>query len=132
MEKYLKYRKYWQQQWVKEDIMKRKRMNQLLNVASAAAKILYSKYKVKEVYLLGSLRDEEKFHIHSDIDLAVKGLSSSSYFTALAELWHLLPAENELDLIPIEDVSSAMRKEIKKKGLLIENEQKVFNFTKSG
>ncbi len=77
-----------------------KRMREAYIAARKCAHILYDKYRVHRVYLIGSLANPEDFHERSDIDLAVEGLPSHLYFKALAELWRELLAGLELDLIP--------------------------------
>jgi len=97
-----------------------KRMREAYAAARKCVRILYDKYKVSRVYLIGSLAHPEDFHERSDIDLAVEGLPSHLYFKALAELWRELPAGLELDLIPLEDVDPDFLKRILKEGVPID------------
>ena len=53
-----------------------------LSFAFSIAELLYKKYTVEKVYLIGSLLDFTWFHKHSDIDIAVKGLDPMKYFQA--------------------------------------------------
>ncbi|MBI5199931.1 MAG: nucleotidyltransferase domain-containing protein, partial [Nitrospirae bacterium] len=78
-----------------------KKRNLILR-AKECARLLKNKYKVKNVFLIGSL---VKGYIHerSDIDLVVEGLVPELYIKALTELYDLLPTGIELNLIPFED-----------------------------
>jgi uncharacterized protein len=101
---------------------KARRSKQAQDAAIAArncARTLYEKYGVYKVYLFGSLVKPETFHHESDIDLVVEGLSPNLYFKALAELWRLLPTGMELDLIPLEDADSELRKRVVKEGVTL-------------
>lgn len=75
-----------------------------------------SEYLVKtchasKVVLVGSLLDERRFDIHSDIDLCVQGIPSDSYFRAVGE--SLLQASPfDIDLIPMEHGSERMNKHV--------------------
>jgi len=61
----------------------------------------------------------ERFHDKSDIDLVVDGLPPRLYFKALAELWRLLPAGMELDLILFEDADSELHERVVKEGVTL-------------
>ena len=63
-----------------------KRMREAYIAARKCAHILYDKYRVRRVSLIGSLANPEAFHDRSDIDLAVEGLSPHLYFKALPDL----------------------------------------------
>ncbi len=80
---------------------------------------IYENYGVRKVYLFGSLNQPERFHDKSDIDLVVDGLPPRLYFKALAELWRLLPAGMELDLIPFEDADSELHERVVKEGVTL-------------
>ena len=69
-------------------------------VARKCAIILKEKFGVKRVVLFGSLLDYESMSWHSDIDLAVCGLSGSDFWKAGAALekGHDFP----IDLVEIE------------------------------
>ena len=68
--------------------------------ARECAKFLAEKFKVRGVYLFGSLA-EGFFHEDSDIDLAVEGLEPRLYFKALAKL-HEVSGGFKVDLVPLE------------------------------
>ncbi|MHB1336935.1 MAG: nucleotidyltransferase family protein [Candidatus Humimicrobiaceae bacterium] len=94
------------------------RREELRKIAEKCVYILKSKYKVKKVFLIGSLV-EGFVHEKSDIDLVVEGLSSGLYIKSLTELWDILPAGVELNLIPFEDAFESLREKTLKEGELI-------------
>ena len=94
------------------------RRRELRKTAERCAWVLKNKYKVKKVFLIGSLV-KGFIHERSDIDLVVEGLSSDLYIKALTDLWDLLPAGVELNLIPYEDAFENLKEETLKEGELI-------------
>jgi len=71
------------------------------------------------VYLFGSLSALERFRGHSDIDLAVEGLSPSEYW----EAWQLLETTLEgvkVDLVRLETASDSLRTCVRDEGELLE------------
>ena len=71
-----------------------KRRAQALKAAKDAAALLADAGATK-VVLFGSLGRGRKFHLHSDIDLAVEGISWSEY-------WRLWSAVDSLTDIPVD------------------------------
>jgi len=73
--------------WEKRIIEKRKECanlrEQAEQEAQVLANILYTRYSATNVYLFGSLLEEERFNENSDIDLAVEGLPGSIFFDAV-------------------------------------------------
>ena len=80
--------------------------------AQKCATFLAEEFKVRGVYLFGSLA-EGFFHEGSDIDLAVEGLEPSLYFKALAR-HHEVSEGFKVDLVPLE--SSSYKDVILKEG----------------
>jgi len=87
----------------------------LILLAKKCARLLKSRYKVKKVFLIGSLV-KGPFHKKSDIDLVVEGLVPELYIKALTELYDLLPAGIELNLIPFEDAFKHLKENTLKEG----------------
>jgi len=85
------------------------RKEKLRKTAEKCAWVLKDKYKARRIFLIGSLA-KGFIHERSDIDLVVEGLSLDLYFKALTELWDLLPAGAELNLIPYEDAFESLKK----------------------
>lgn len=94
------------------------RKDKLQELAERCANLLKDKYKVKRVFLIGSLV-KGVIHEKSDIDLVVEGLSLGSYMKALTELWDLLPRGVELNLIPFEDAFDSLKDKTIKEGELV-------------
>jgi len=94
------------------------RKEELRKIAEICVQVLKDKYKVKRVFLIGSLV-KGVVHERSDIDLVVEGLSPDLYIKALTELWDLLPIGIELNLVPFEDAFGSLRKKTLKEGELI-------------
>ena len=94
------------------------RIEELRKVADKCVQVLKDKYKVKRVFLIGSLV-KGVVHERSDIDLVVEGLSPDLYMKALTELWDFLPAGIELNLVPFEDAFESLKKKTLKEGDLI-------------
>jgi len=94
------------------------RREELRETTERCVSILKDKYKVSRVFLIGSLV-KGFIHERSDIDLVVEGLSPDLYMKALTELWDLLPAGVELNLIPYEDAFENLREKAVNEGELI-------------
>lgn len=109
----------WQRRLRADQERPHRRAREATIVARKCARLLYEKYGVHKVYLVGSLIEPETFHDRSDIDLVVEGLPPHLYFRALAELWRELPAGSKLDLIPFEDADTELRKRVLEEGVLL-------------
>ena len=94
------------------------RKEKLLKAAERCVRILKNRYKVKRVFIIGSLV-KGFVHKKSDIDLVVEGLSPDLYMKALTELWDYLPDGTELNLIPFEDAFESMKEKAIKEGELM-------------
>jgi predicted nucleotidyltransferase len=90
------------------------------NVAHQAAKLLQEKFAVTKVALFGSLLHLQKMHYHSDVDLAVWGLSDDRYYQAVAELLDL-DSEFSIDLVQVESASPPLQNAILTTGIELEN-----------
>jgi len=91
---------------------------ELRRIADRCVEVLKDSYQVTRVYLIGSLVTG-LVHERSDIDLVVEGLSPDRYLKALADLWDLLPAGVELNLIPYEDAYETLQEKSFKEGELL-------------
>ncbi|MGC8977483.1 MAG: nucleotidyltransferase family protein [Candidatus Ratteibacteria bacterium] len=94
------------------------RKDELRKLAEKIAQLMKEKYKVKRIFLIGSL---VKGYVHerSDIDLVVEGLAPELYIKALTEAFDNLPPGVELNLIPLEDAFESLREKVLKEGELI-------------
>jgi len=94
------------------------RRDQLRKTAERWVSLLRDKYRVKRALLIGSLV-KGSIHERSDIDLVAEGLSPDLHMKALTELWDLLPAGVELNLIPYEDAFESLKEKAINEGELI-------------
>ncbi|MEA5620811.1 nucleotidyltransferase domain-containing protein, partial [Cronbergia sp. UHCC 0137] len=85
------------------------RKQEALEVARKCQQILIEKFAAQEVILFGSLSGESPWHWHSDLDLAVRGMSEQQIWDAYSELEKLLPDWLKIDLIAIEKVPDFVR-----------------------
>ena len=79
------------------------------------ADFLRQKYQPDEIIVFGSLIHPETFGLHSDIDIAVRGIAWPDYLRAWNEVEAQFPAF-EIDLIDISIVSDLMRQRIEAEG----------------
>ncbi len=89
------------------------RLRTAKELAEKCVQILKSKYGARNAFVFGSLRGDSLFDERSDIDIAVEGLSPDRYFDALTELYSLLPAGMEVDLVPLDRVHPSLVASVK-------------------
>lgn len=92
-----------------------KRRQRALSVAKKAARLLRENFGATEVILFGSLARRGDFSLHSDIDLAERGIPPENYLEAMDTVLHL-DREFRIDLIEIATCLPAMLAEIEKDG----------------
>lgn len=80
------------------------RRKKALKQAKAAARLLKKKFKIRKVFLTGSVLDE-RFTLDSDIDLVVEGLHWKKYLRALHEVNELC-VPFKVDLFPLEELKN--------------------------
>lgn len=78
-----------------------------------AAKLLRERYGAREVMVFGSLATGD-LSGEVDVDLAVEGLESGEYFSALADLMQSF--ECPVDLVRLEEASTSLRERIEAEG----------------
>ena len=91
------------------------RFKKALKIADRAALLLKKEFGVKKVVVFGSLLESSLFHLRSDIDLAVWGLTGRKYYRAVGIL-QSLDLDIEIDLVAFEDASKSMQETILQKG----------------
>ena len=89
------------------------RAARLLSALPAAADLLRTRYAATDVVLFGSLATGT-FTDRSDVDLAVRGLDSTSYFAALADLMALFGGP--VDLVRLEQAPPSLLDRIASEG----------------
>ena len=94
------------------------RREELHKLAQDVAEILKNDYKVKRIFLIGSL---VKGYVHdrTDIDIVVEGLAQEFYIKALTQIYDILPPAVELNLIPFEDAFESLREKTLREGMMI-------------
>jgi len=99
-----------------EHSLRDKRMDSAMALARAASKLLKQEFGAKKVVLIGSLLNISRFTPWSDIDLAVWGIPSDSFYSAVAAVTGI-SASFKIDLIDPETCRPALLEVIKKEGV---------------
>ena len=94
------------------------RREELHKLAQEISEILKKDYKVKRVFLIGSV---VKGYVHdrSDIDLVVEGLAQEFYIKALTQIYDILPPAVEFNLIPFENAFETLREKTLREGMML-------------
>ena len=103
----------------REDGLKRQvgeRRERAIALADVAAQILKNEFGASQVMAFGSLLHPDRFHFHSDIDLAVWDIND--YYRAVSRLMDLDP-QIEFDLVPVEDARPEILAVIKQEGKVL-------------
>ncbi|MFB3904048.1 MAG: nucleotidyltransferase family protein [Acidobacteriota bacterium] len=117
---YRAYREAWLHREEEAARRREQRRREALEAARRCAEILVGRFKVRRVYVFGSVLDPARFHDASDIDLASEGLPADrTYWHALDDLWHQLPRGMSIDLVPLEEASPALSSRILSEGRLL-------------
>ena len=78
--------------------------------------VLYLKEKgCSKILLFGSLAEGNN-NIKSDIDIAVSGITTKNFFSAIAQLPAIV--KQRVDLVDLDDLPSNFRKSIEKDGIV--------------
>lgn len=86
----------------KSQIELEQRRQQALIAAKNCMQILLDDFGATEVFLCGSLAGDSPWHWHSDIDIAVRGMSQEAVWDAYSALEDSVPNWLQVDLIPLE------------------------------
>jgi uncharacterized protein len=119
-QEFQEYIEAWRERLAKQDRARQVRTQHLRRIARSCAQRLVQDFGARKVYLFGSLLVEDLVHDRSDIDLAVEGLEGKQYFEALREVWTLLPAGVELDLVLLERAWPGLAERVRKEGVLLD------------
>lgn len=115
MPDYQEYIQAWRERFQTETNLGVERKRQALEVAEKIAVLLFEKYRVREVYVFGSVVLPDKpFTEHSDIDIAVSGLSGADFFKAWRDLESV--GSFRVDLHELENCSEGFRQIIQSYG----------------
>jgi predicted nucleotidyltransferase len=91
----------------------RARAERLLAATAHARELLVGRHGAGRVWLFGSLVTGQPTS-ESDVDLAVEGLASCAYFSALADLMALF--HGPVDLVRLEDAPESLRERVQSEG----------------
>jgi len=84
--------------------------------ARRAASLLKDEFGAERVVLFGSIARNERLSPHSDLDLAVEGLTGMEYYRAVARI-QSVPAQMTVDLVRLESCRSSLRQTIRETGI---------------
>lgn len=93
-----------------------KERERLLILIREAAQQLKKRFGARHVFLIGSLAQEATFSIHSDVDLAVEGLTGDDYWDAWRVVEDMIK-DRPVDLIEIETAGESMLRTIERHGI---------------
>ncbi len=105
----------------KSDIELENRRQQALEAAKKCIKVLQDDFGATEVFLCGSIAGESPWHWHSDIDIAVKGMTKDAVWDAYFAMEDILPYGLKVDIIPLEFAPSYLVDRILNKIPMAEN-----------
>ena len=91
------------------------RRQQALVAAEKCIQLLKNDFGATEVILCGSLAGESPWHWHSDIDLAVRGMTKDAVWDAYSAIEDIVPHWLKVDLIPLESAPRYLVDRILKK-----------------
>lgn len=92
------------------------RFERAWEVARHGADLLRSQFEAEKVVVFGSLTNRELFHIRSDVDLAVWGMSDEQCWRAWGVLLDLSP-EFSVDLVNVETAPERICQTIETEGM---------------
>jgi predicted nucleotidyltransferase len=115
------YIEAWRERLARQERARQTQAQHLREIAHTCARRLIQHFGASKVYLFGSLLEEDLVHGRSDIDLAVEGLEGKLYFKALCEVWALLPAGVELDLVLLERAWPGLADRVRREGVLLDD-----------
>jgi predicted nucleotidyltransferase len=97
------------------------RRQEALITAKQCMEFLKDKFGATEVILCGSLAGESPWHWHSDIDIAVRGMSKNAVWDANLAIEDIVPHWLKVDVIPLEFAPKYLVERILKKMPMPEN-----------
>lgn len=113
-----RYRKTARRRRIAAERQRQQRLEQGWALARHAAALLRERFHAQSVLVFGSLIHPERFHVQSDVDLAVRGVDECDFLNAVAAVTSL-DHEIEVDLIAVEEVPPALQACILSEGVPI-------------
>jgi predicted nucleotidyltransferase len=118
MRLYRKYVEAWEKRGIERQKELARRKEKAAHEAMRLVRILVQEYGVQQVYIFGSLVQDDSFLTEtSDIDLAVCGLNPKLYFRALGRIQDA--TKFGVDLVTMESCADGLREAILKEGRLL-------------
>lgn len=118
MRDYSKYVEAWKNRAIERQRELARRKEKASHEAMRLARILVHEYRVQQVYVFGSLaQDDSLLTETSDIDLAVYGLDPKLYFRALGRIQDA--TKFGVDLVTMESCTDSLREAILKERRLL-------------
>ncbi|MBI5097119.1 MAG: nucleotidyltransferase domain-containing protein [Nitrospirae bacterium] len=108
------YAQYWKRHLNAMEKTRQVLFRKALDDAAQIAGYLRERYGCEEIYLIGSILEEDRFSEKSDIDLVVRGLPKERYFHILAEIRDI--TDFSIDIIPYEDANKLIIDTVEKEG----------------
>ena len=96
----------------------KERRGKAMKVAEEAATLLKTEYNAEKIVVFGSLATENFFSEWSDIDLAVWGIPSEKYYSAVAAVTGLSP-DFKVDLVEAKNCRNSVKESIDREGIEI-------------
>jgi uncharacterized protein len=94
------------------------RWTEAWQIVQKIAVLLRDRYNAKQIIVFGSLTDKERFTRYSDIDLAISGLTSQSFYQALDAI-EFFAYGFKVDLVNLDRCRHAIAERINRDGLAI-------------
>lgn len=114
-EEFSAYLPYIRRQRLAQKEADERRREEAMHAARRVAAFLRARFGAMRVVAFGSLVHPSAFSEHSDIDLAVSGISPRRFFKAWAAAGRACPFE--LDLVDLRDCSPALRRVVEEEGV---------------
>ena len=90
--------------------------DELVGRARMVATVLKGRFRARRVVLFGSLAQKQWFGPHSDVDLAMEGVSSNQYWDAWRVAEDMI-GDRVVDLVEIETAKQSLRRAIEQHGI---------------
>ena len=115
-EQWAEYKQGARARWLAERRQIATRRMRAQQLARVAADLLKAQFGVTRVALFGSLIHAGRFHLHSDVDLAVWGLTATNWLRAMSAV-AALARDIEINLVDIETCSPELLSVIEREGI---------------
>ncbi|PZO42701.1 MAG: nucleotidyltransferase [Pseudanabaena frigida] len=94
------------------------RWTEAWQVVQKIAVLLRDRYRTKQIIVFGSLTNKERFTRHSDIDLAISGLTFKQFYQAVDDI-ELIARDFKVDLVNLDRCRQAIAERINREGIVI-------------